>query len=101
MGVNLPDVRFIINWGSAWSILNQHREAGRQGELAEMGREHMWLLHIIGNKLDIMNNKSKILSVLKAVFMLLLINRWMTQFNLWNLLMSAVLFVHPCGPFAF
>jgi len=31
MGVNLPDVRFIINWGSAWSILNQHREAGRAG----------------------------------------------------------------------
>ena len=29
MGVNLPDVRFIINWGPARSILDQHQEAGR------------------------------------------------------------------------
>ena len=27
----VSDVRFIINWGSAWSILKQHREAGRAG----------------------------------------------------------------------
>ena len=29
MGVNFPDVRFIINWGPARSILDQHQEAGR------------------------------------------------------------------------
>ena len=31
MGVNFPDVRFIINWGPARSILDQHQEAGRAG----------------------------------------------------------------------
>ena len=29
MGVNFPDVRFIINWGPARSILDQRQEAGR------------------------------------------------------------------------
>ena len=38
-------------------------------------------------------NTSKILSVLKAVFVLLRINHWTTLFNLWNLLVTAVLFV--------
>lgn len=31
MGVNFPDVCFIINWGQAGSILDQHQEAGRTG----------------------------------------------------------------------
>ena len=31
MGVNFPDVRFIVNWGPARSILDQHQEAGRAG----------------------------------------------------------------------
>lgn len=31
MGVNFPDVRFIINWGPARLILDQHQEAGRAG----------------------------------------------------------------------
>ena len=47
----------------------------------------------MGNKLDIVNNRSKILSVLKAVFLLLRVNHWMTRFDLWNLLVTAVLFV--------
>ena len=29
MRVKFPDVRFIINWGTARSILDQHQEAGR------------------------------------------------------------------------
>ena len=36
----------------------------------------------MGNKLDIVNNRSKILSVLKPVFVLLRINHWTTRFNL-------------------
>ena len=31
MRVNFPDVWFIINWGPARSILDQHQEAGRAG----------------------------------------------------------------------
>lgn len=31
MGVNFPDIRFIINWGPARNILDQHQEAGRAG----------------------------------------------------------------------
>ena len=31
MGVNFPDVRYIINWGPARPILDQHQEAGRAG----------------------------------------------------------------------
>lgn len=31
MGVNFPDVQYIINWGPARTILNQHQEAGRAG----------------------------------------------------------------------
>lgn len=31
MGVNFPDVRYIVNWGPARSILGQHQEAGRAG----------------------------------------------------------------------
>lgn len=31
MGVNFPDVRFVINWGPARTILDQHQEAGRAG----------------------------------------------------------------------
>ena len=92
MGVNFPDVCFIINWGPARSILDQHQEAGRAGRDGK--RAHVVVINfIMGNKLDIMNNTSKILSILKAVFMLLRINLWMTQFNLWNLLVTAVLFV--------
>lgn len=29
MGVNFPDVCYIVNWGPARSILDQHQEAGR------------------------------------------------------------------------
>ena len=31
MGVNFPDVRYIINWGPARDILTQHQEIGRAG----------------------------------------------------------------------
>ena len=31
MGVNFPDVRYIVNWGPTRSILNQYQEAGRAG----------------------------------------------------------------------
>ena len=31
MGVNFPDIRYIINWGPARSLLDQHQEAGRAG----------------------------------------------------------------------
>ena len=87
MGVNFPDVWFIINWGPARSILDQHQEAGSAGRVGKIA--HVVVIDfIMGNKLDIVNNRSKILSVLKAVFVLL-----PTRFNLWNLLVTAVLFV--------
>ena len=50
-----------------------------------MGREHMSLLLI--------SSWETSSSIPKAVFVLLPINHWMTRFNLWNLLMTAVLFV--------
>ena len=31
MGVNFPDVRYIVNWGPARSLLDQHQEAARAG----------------------------------------------------------------------
>ena len=31
MGVNFPDVRYIINWGPARNLLDQHQEIGRAG----------------------------------------------------------------------
>lgn len=31
MGVNFPDVRFVVNWGPARNLLDQHQEAGRAG----------------------------------------------------------------------
>ena len=31
MGVNFPDIRFIITWGAARSLLDFHQEAGRAG----------------------------------------------------------------------
>ena len=73
MGVNFPDVCFIINWGPAQSILDQHQEAGRAGRDGK--RAHVVVINF------------------KAVFVLLRINHWMTRFNLWNLLVTPVLFV--------
>lgn len=31
MGVNFPDIRYIISWGAARSLLDFHQEAGRAG----------------------------------------------------------------------
>lgn len=31
MGVNFPDIRYIVNWGPARNLLDQHQEAGRAG----------------------------------------------------------------------
>jgi len=31
MGVNFPDIRYVINWGPARNLLDQHQEAGRAG----------------------------------------------------------------------
>ena len=31
MGVNFPDIRYVINWGPARNMLDQHQEAGRAG----------------------------------------------------------------------
>ena len=31
MGVNFPDVRYIVNWGPARTLIDQHQEAGRAG----------------------------------------------------------------------
>ena len=43
MGVNFPDVRYIINWGPARSILDQHQEAGRAGRDGE--KSHIFVLY--------------------------------------------------------
>ena len=43
MGVNFPDVRFVINWGPARSILDQHQEAGRAGRDGE--KSHIIVLY--------------------------------------------------------
>ena len=52
MGVNFPDVWFIINWGPARSSLDQHQEAGRAGRDGK--RAHVVVINfIMGNKLDI------------------------------------------------
>ena len=31
MGVNFPDIRYVVNWGPARSLLDKHQEAGRAG----------------------------------------------------------------------
>ncbi|XP_031554742.1 mediator of RNA polymerase II transcription subunit 34-like [Actinia tenebrosa] len=31
MGVNFPDIRYVVNWGPARNILDHHQEAGRAG----------------------------------------------------------------------
>ena len=31
MGINFPDVRYIINWGPPTTIIDQHQQAGRAG----------------------------------------------------------------------
>ena len=31
MGINFPDIRYIINWGHAPNLLDHHQEAGRAG----------------------------------------------------------------------
>lgn len=31
MGVNFPDIRYIVNWGPARNLLDHHQEAGRAG----------------------------------------------------------------------
>ena len=31
MGVNFPDIRYVINWGPARNLLDHHQEAGRAG----------------------------------------------------------------------
>lgn len=31
MGINFPDIRYIINWGPARNLLDHHQEAGRAG----------------------------------------------------------------------
>lgn len=43
MAVNFPDVRYIINWGPARSILDQHQEAGRAGRDGE--KSHVIVLY--------------------------------------------------------
>ena len=44
MGVNFPDVRCIVNWGPARSILDKHQEAGRGWKgLEGTERNHMLL----------------------------------------------------------
>ena len=36
MGVNFPDIRYIIIWGAARTILDLHQEAGRDGLLSHV-----------------------------------------------------------------
>lgn len=43
MGVNFPDVRYIMNWRPARSILDQHEEAGRAGRDGE--KSHIFVLY--------------------------------------------------------
>ena len=43
MGVNFPDVRYIMNWRPARSILDQHEEAGRAGTDGE--KSHIFVLY--------------------------------------------------------
>ena len=31
MGINFPDIRYVINWGPARTLLDHHYEAGRAG----------------------------------------------------------------------
>lgn len=42
MGVNFPDVRFIVNWGPARTIVDQIQQAGRAGRDGEMA--HVFIL---------------------------------------------------------
>ena len=36
MGVNFPDIKYVINWGHARTILDQLQEAGRAGRDGEL-----------------------------------------------------------------
>lgn len=74
MGVNFPDVRYIMNWRPARSILiNTKKQEGLEG----MERNLIFLFYTRANKLHIVSKRSRTLSGLKAVFGLQHTFHWM------------------------
>lgn len=54
MGINFPDIHYIINWGPPKTIIDQHQEAGRAG------RDGLCAYVIViyyGQKLEFANQK--------------------------------------------
>ena len=47
MGVDFPDIGYVVNWGQARTLLDQHQ----QDVLEEMGSSHMLLPYIMDSNL--------------------------------------------------
>ena len=90
MGVNFPDVRYIVNWGPARSILDQHQEAGRAG--GDGKKSHVIIIY---HGQQVGTRGKKILYVLRDVIVLLHIKPWMPQLNLLNLFTTVAHIVQP------
>ena len=96
MGVNFPDVWVIINWGPARSILDQHQEAGRAGRDGKTA--HVIVIYH-GQQVGHCEQQIKDFVRAKGCFRVAAyksidtIQHDTTRFNLWNLLVTAVLFV--------
>ena len=56
MGVNFPNIRYVINWGPARNILDQHQEAGRAGRDG-MPSHNIIIYH--GNQLSLCEEQVK------------------------------------------
>ena len=92
MGVNFPDVRYIVDWGPARSILDQHQEAGRAAR--DEKKSHVIVIYH-GQQAGHCEHEVKCFVRAKAVIVLLSIKPWMPQLNLLNLFMNVAHFVQP------
>ena len=90
MGVDFPDVRFIVKWGPARSILDQHRQAGRAGRDGK--KSHVNIIYH-GQQVGHCEPEVKDFVPAKDCFRVAHIKPWIIQFSPLNLSMTLVLFV--------
>lgn len=56
MGVNFPDIKYILNWGPARTLLDQHQEAGRAGR---DGKQAHVIINYFGQQLALCEDDVK------------------------------------------
>ena len=65
LGVNIPDIRFVVHWGACDSALQYWQEAGRAGRDGNEGKAYMYatkssIIHINEDMKNICNGVKKL-----------------------------------------